>query len=364
MIVAAIIVLVYLYLRVLVALYNYGVQPYLPALVPENSTFVSILIPARNEENSIALLIEKLLNQSYTHFEVIVYDDNSQDATARIVKTLSCNDQRIRLIEGGSLPSGWLGKNHACHNLAASAKGDFLLFLDADVIPANNFVSKIVAFAQHKGSSLVSLFPMQQKKSVGEKLVVSLMYDILLSLLPLAFVVKSKRHSFSGANGQCMLFSRSAYEKHHPHWWKKDEPVEDIAIIKLFKKLDEPCVTLLGHSDIACRMYNNGAEAVRGFAKNIFRFFSNSIAFALFHLIVTTFGLAVVFFTGDWNIFSLYLVGVLVLKAVIGRLSGESVLLAWVLIIPRQVAVVVVFFVALYRRIKGGYLWKGRPVSI
>lgn len=364
MIVFAVIVLIYLYLRVLVSLYNYGVQPYLPTLVPENNPLVSVLIPARNEEANISALIGKLLNQTYKHFEVLVYDDNSEDATASIVKTLSQKDQRVKLIKGGLLPSGWLGKNHACHNLALHAKGDFLLYLDADVNPANNFVAKIVAFAQHKEISLVSLFPNQQKKSLGENLVVSLMYDILLSLLPLAFVEKSKRHSFSGANGQCMLFSRTAYLKHMPHWWKKEEPAEDIAIIKLFKKLDEPCVTLLGEGDITCRMYKSGAEAVGGFAKNFFRFFSNSIAFALFHVLITSLGLFVVILTGNWNVLSLYLVGVLVLKAVIGRLSGEPVLLAWILIIPRQIAVGIVFVVALYRRLMGGYLWKGRPVSV
>ena len=364
MILTAAVILFYLLIRIIVVLYNYAIQPYLIRLVPENNPLISILVPARNEEANIGTLLRLLSVQNYNHLEVLVYDDQSEDKTAEIITRFSEKDQRIALIQGEKVPEGWLGKNHACHQLAKASKGDYLMFMDADVLPEAHLVSAAAGYMQTKKAGLLSIFPHQVKKTAGEVLTVSLMYDILLTLLPLAFVRKSRRPVFSGANGQFMLFERSVYMEHLPHWWKKDQAVEDIAIMQLFKKFNIPCITLLGGEDIACRMYNNGGEAVRGFAKNVIRFFGNSVIFTLFHLLATTFGLMVMLLIPDFRFLSIYLMGVLVYKAVVGRMSQESIFKAWIMIIPRQFMFIIVVIRSLAYRFRQNYSWKGRNVKI
>lgn len=364
MIIAASIILFYLFIRIIVVVYNFTIQPYLIRLVPENNPLVSVLVPARNEEKNIGILLESLINQTYTHIEILVYDDMSDDGTAQRVKHYTKTDKRIRLIQGTSLPDGWMGKNNACHQLAMASKGDFLMFMDADVIPAPYLVSAATGYMQKQNAGLLSIFPHQITKSAGETLTVPLMYDILLTLLPLAFVKRSRRYTFSGANGQFMLFRRTLYMEHKPHWWKKDEAVEDIAIMQLFKKFNIPCLTLLGGDDIACRMYSSGREAIKGFAKNIIRFFGNSVVFALFHVVLTSFGFFIMLFVPDFRFLSGYILGVLIYKAVLSRLEKESILKAWLLIIPRQLMLVTVFLRAIFYRVNQSYNWKGRTIKI
>ncbi|MFB6320180.1 glycosyltransferase [Saccharicrinis sp. FJH54] len=364
MIALAVIILFYLLIRNVVVLYNFAIQPYLIQLVPEHEPLISILIPARNEEDNIGSLLKQISSQTYRRLEVLVYDDQSDDRTAEIVTRFSENDERVKLVKGLKLPEGWLGKNHACYQLAKASNGDYLMFMDADVRPEAHLASSAVGYLQHKKAGLLSIFPHQFKKTMGEQLTVSLMYDILLTLLPLAFVRKSRRPVFSGANGQFMLFERSVYMEHQPHWWKKDQAVEDIAIMQLFKKFNIRCITLLGGDDISCRMYNSGTEAINGFAKNVIRFFGNSIAFTLFHVLVTTSGLVIMLLMPDFRFLSMYLIGVLVYKAVVGRLSQESMLKAWILIIPRQLMFITVVIRALSFRFRQNYSWKGRKIKI
>lgn len=364
MIVIALLILFYLFLRMLVVLYNFTIQPYLIKLVPENTPLVSILIPARNEADNIGGLLDKLVQQSYAKLEIIVYDDLSQDRTGEMVKSFASKDERISLITGSELPEGWLGKNHACHQLAMASKGDFMLFLDADVRPETHFVSSAVGMMQSRKYGLLSVFPHQIKKTLGEKITVSLMFEILLSLLPLAFIKKSSRPVFSGANGQVMLFERSVYVAHKPHWWKKDEAVEDMAIMQFFKKLNIPCQTFLGGDDVSCRMYKSGKESVNGFAKNVLRFFGNSVFFTTFHLLITSVGVFVMWAMQDYRFFSAYIMGVLIYKAVLGRFSKESILTAWLLIIPRHIMLFIVVIKAFYYRTSSNYKWKGRKINI
>ena len=98
------------------------------------SPFISILVPARNEERLIQACIESLVLQEYDNFEVIVLNDNSTDKTGDILHTMSQQYSHLRIIKGKELPEGWVGKNYACHTLSLEAKGEYLLFTDADTI--------------------------------------------------------------------------------------------------------------------------------------------------------------------------------------------------------------------------------------
>jgi glycosyltransferase involved in cell wall biosynthesis len=197
---------------------------------------VSVLIPARNEEQNISNLLTDLQHQTYKNLEILVFDDQSTDRTAELVSDMAKYDNRIRLITSTGLPESWLGKNYACHSLAQQASGKYLLFLDADVRAEQLLISRTIRYSKKRKMKLLSIFPTQKMHSMGEKAVVPIMNYILLTLLPLVLVLRSKFSSLAAANGQFMLFEAKAYKKLNPHELLKAEKVEDIKIAQLFKK--------------------------------------------------------------------------------------------------------------------------------
>ena len=121
------------------------------------SSLVSVLIPARNEEGNIKRCLYSLIDQSYKNLEIIVLDDDSDDQTYSIVKDISKNFSSIKLIKGERKLNGWTGKNWACHQLSKFAKGDFLLFIDADTKLQKNTISETVSEMNNNDVDLISL---------------------------------------------------------------------------------------------------------------------------------------------------------------------------------------------------------------
>lgn len=236
---------------------------------------ISLLIPARNEEKNMDSLLKHLQNLTTKHLEIIIYDDESTDKTVSIVKQHMLLDSRIQLIQSNNLPKGWLGKNHACHQLSRQAKGNFYLFIDADVKLYDSIVKDTVAYAQKHQLGLLSIFPLQILETKGEKITVPIMNYILLTLLPLVFVRISPFVSHSAANGQFMLFEADTYKRLQPHNYFKKSPVEDINISRYLKKSHMKIACITGERRVKCRMYTNYKEALNGFTKNIFMFFGN-----------------------------------------------------------------------------------------
>jgi len=135
MVYIAYIILVFTVIQLLVALANLCFETNLPKTDYVPDVLVSVLIPARNEEENIGTLLDDLINQEYRNIEVVVFNDQSEDRTAEIVTEYTIRDKRISLLNSGGLPEGWLGKNFACHSLSGKAHGKYMLFLDADVRP-------------------------------------------------------------------------------------------------------------------------------------------------------------------------------------------------------------------------------------
>ena len=217
MIWAGILILYLTFLRMLVALANLFTMPFPGKRRSETGPLVSVLIPARNEEENIGRLLDSLLQQDYHPYEVVVYNDSSTDTTGEILRQYGARSNLVRHVEGSDLPDGWLGKNHACHRLAENAAGAYLLFLDADVVAGRTMLSSAVARMQEKNLALLSVFPYQLKLTRGERVVIPVMNWILLSLLPLILVRKCRWSSFSAANGQFMMFRTSVYKRYRFH---------------------------------------------------------------------------------------------------------------------------------------------------
>ena len=322
---------------------------------------VSVLIPARNEENNIRILLKCLQEISYKHLEILVFNDQSTDKTASIVKEFAIQDNRIRLIESEGLEKGWLGKNYACHFLASEAKGDYYLFMDADVQIEKSIIEESVNRCKKYQLGLLSAFPKQIIQSLGEKITVPLMNYILLTLLPLIFIRVSPFTSHSAANGQFMLFLASVYKKMKPHEEFKSSPVEDIRISRYLKRNKIKVACILGDNRITCRMYHGFHEATHGFAKNTLMFFGNSSVLAILFWAFTTLGFIPVLFV-NLDLLICYITTILMTRMIVSLISKQNLLENVLFIIPQQFVLIYIISKAIQLKRKQDYIWKGRKI--
>ena len=259
-----------------------------PAEPPENPPLVSILIPARNEQRSIAACVGPLLRQDYPNCEVIVLDDHSEDDTGAIVQRLIADaaseraSVNARLICGQPLPDGWTGKNWAFHQLAQAAGGEFLFFTDADTEHAAGTVTAAVAYAQRNRAGLVSAWPRLVTVTPGEKLIVPVILLVGLAFCPLWLQrwiqekpERARGHDVRGmgvANGQFMFFSRRAYERIGGHEGVRAHVVEDVTLGRQIAELIPEGERLFNCDALqfsTVRMYRSFAETWAGFTKNV-----------------------------------------------------------------------------------------------
>ncbi|HPJ46378.1 MAG TPA: glycosyltransferase family 2 protein [Tenuifilaceae bacterium] len=350
-------------IRFLIALLNYLTRPVLPSGKVEGNPLVSVLIPARNEEKNISEILNCLSKQDYSNIEVLVYNDQSTDATAQIVEDRAKHDERIRLIEGVELPEDWLGKNHACYQLAQRAKGNFYLFLDADVKVSQQFIRNATAYMQRKRLTLLSMFPRQEMVTWGERLVIPNMNWILLSLLFLRLVRWSKRQSLAAANGQMMMFSVANYDENQWHEKLKSSSVEDIGISRLVKRKKLRMATLLGTDDISCRMYNSYSESIAGFSKNVTEFFGGSVFTTILFTLISTFSPILIILSLPFPLTLLYFFSMVSSRMLISSLSEQSPYLNVILWPAQHLSFLHLVYKAI--RFKNGekLSWKGREIN-
>ncbi len=243
--------------------------------MPENSSqagpFVSVMVPARNEELNIERCVRSLLRQDYEAFEILVLDDGSTDATPELLNCLlKESGGRLRVLRGETLPWGWHGKAWACFQLSRQSKGDLLLFTDADTMHEPDALRRSVGAIQGSGADMLSLMPYQELGSFWEKIVVPLVHVILMCYLPLRFVRTSPRPAFSFANGQFIFFRKEFYERIGGHAAVKDALVEDVWLCRAVKKAGGRVIAFNGADVVSCRMYHNFKEIWDGFSKNLF----------------------------------------------------------------------------------------------
>ncbi|WP_167611991.1 glycosyltransferase [Maribellus sediminis] len=349
-------------MQLLVALANLLFRQPLPQPDADFQPLVSILIPARNEEQNITRLLKDIQTQSYKNIEVLVYNDQSEDQTAAIVQKFVAEDKRIKLINAEGLPDGWLGKNHACHRLAEKAKGEYYLFLDADVRISGEIIHQTVSMVRKHRLGLLTIFPRQLMKTWGEWLVVPSMNFILLSLLPLILVRLSGFASLSAANGQFMLFDAQTYKQQQPHEKHRLIRVEDISIARSFKKADIRIACLTGTNEIRCRMYSGFDNAVQGLSRSVIMFFGNSTIITLLFWAVSTLGFLFVWFLLPLDIFVIYVLILLFTRVFISVASRQNIFKNLVLGFFQQWVLGYVIFIAIRSQMQSKFEWKGRQV--
>ena len=231
---------------------------------------VSLLLPVRDEAERVGPCVRSLLAQTGVDLELVVLDDGSRDATAHVVRAVADGDPRVRLLPGRPRPAGWLGKPHACAQLAEAAArtSDVLVFVDADVVLAPHAVAATAALLDETGLDLLSPYPRQQAPG-ATRLVQPLLQWSWLTFLPLRLAERSRRPSLSAANGQLLAVRRAAYDRAGGHAGVRAEVVEDVALLRAVKRSGGTGGVCDGTALATTRMYDSWGELVDGYGKSL-----------------------------------------------------------------------------------------------
>jgi hypothetical protein len=322
---------------------------------------VSILIPVRNEARRITpTLTSVVAQQGLREFEVLVYDDGSTDGTATVVRCVG--GDRVRIIDGGELPTGWLGKTHACAQLAATAAGDVLVFVDADVVLASDAVAGAVAQMRERHLSFVSPYPTQVAKSWLERLVQPLLQWSWLTFLPLRVAERSRRASLAAANGQFLVVDSAAYIRAGGHAAVRSDVVEDVALARALVGSGARGGFVDGHRIARCRMYDGSRDLVDGYAKSLWTAFGSPTAAVSVAVMLLGVGLLpwilIAFTPLAWPA----AVGGPVGRVVTASRTGSRPRIDAVLHPLSVLALAALVAVSLARHRRGRLVWKSRPV--
>jgi hypothetical protein len=240
----------------------------LPRVTGDLDERVSVLLPLRNEAARVSPAIRALLTQEHlADWELLCYDDDSSDGTFDVVRRLA--GDRVAWVPTQPLPSGWLGKPHACAQLSAAATGSVLVFVDADVVLSSSAVASAVRLLRDARLDFVSPYPRQLATSWLERLVQPLLTWSWLTFLPLRVAERSSRRSLAAANGQLLVVDTAAYLRAGAHESVRAEVVEDIALARSLVGSGAHGTFVDGSGVATCRMYDGTRAVVRGYAKSL-----------------------------------------------------------------------------------------------
>ena len=250
---------------------------------PELRPKVTVIIPARNEEENIGACLASLVSQEGVSFEIIVVNDASMDRTREIASSFAGEkagvNVGVKVIDAPPLPPGWIGKNNAVAAGARVAVGEWLLFTDADTVHQPGSLARAIAEAEQRGAALLSYSPEQKVGSFWEKAVMPLVFSDLAAHFEPA-VVSNPASPIAAANGQYLLISREAYDAVGGHAAISGSLLEDVQLARNVKSSGRAIFFRYGADAVSTRMYRNFAQLREGWTKNLALLFPDSARLA------------------------------------------------------------------------------------
>ena len=255
---------------------------------------VSVIVPARNEEACLGACLQSLASQAGVNFEIIVVDDGSTDRTAEIARSF----HGVRVVSPGPLAPGWTGKNNALVAGAKEARGEWLLFTDADTAHRAGSLARSMSEVRERGVALLSYSPEQEVHGIWEKAVMPVIFAELASTYRPS-EVSDPASPAAAANGQYILISREAYDEVGGHTAVATSLLEDVALARAVKVSGRKIFFRYGGDAVRTRMYRSLAQLREGWTKNLALLFRSPMQLALlrlteFVLIVGSVAMAVV----------------------------------------------------------------------
>ena len=255
----------------------FAVLPRLASLRPNLSDsptgsegLVSVIIPARNESAVIETVVTSVLASAYQPIEVVVVDDRSTDDTAARVAELARRDPRVRLLPGRELPPGWYGKPWACLQGYQAARGELLLFTDADTRHEPELLGRAVGALRESRADLLTIAPQQRCETFWERIVMPQIWLLLGIRYHPDRVNRSRRLRDVIANGQFILMPRSSYEAVGMHEAVRGEVAEDLALAQAVVRRGGRLHFAFAERLMETRMYHGLGPLIEGWSKNIF----------------------------------------------------------------------------------------------
>jgi len=230
---------------------------------------ISAIVPARNEEEVIAVCVASLTQQEEIS-EVIVVDDQSADRTEEIVAGLMAKNPQVRLLKTQGPPAGWVGKNNAVWLGAQAAIGDWLIFTDADAMHSSNSARRALEIARQHDAALVSFSPEQVMETWYEKALIPYVYCRLARLFSYDDV-NDPQKSAAAANGQFVMIRRDAYDAVGGHASVAGEILEDVALARRVKQAGYRLWFGSGRGIVRVRMYRTFRSMWQGWKKNLYQ---------------------------------------------------------------------------------------------
>jgi glycosyltransferase involved in cell wall biosynthesis len=332
-----------------------------------SSQSVSAIIPARNEEDTIARAVRSLSIQPEIA-EIIVVNDQSTDATAAELARLRGEVPQLRVLETQALPPGWVGKNYAASLGAAHARCPWLLFTDADAEHLPRSTAAALADAVAGGAALLSYSPEQLTRTWWERALIPFVY-VRLSAHYSFDAVSDPNSSQAAANGQYLLIRREAYDAIGGHASVAGEVLEDVALAKRAKDAGIPILFASGAGRVRVRMYRSFRGMLQGWTKNLYPLMGGTPRAASHELIVSVpwISLLALMLTPlrDWF-------GVLGLALLAGRHAAYAAALRRnrfraryaLYYVPGFLLYAVVLLWSELQYLRGAVAWKGREVRV
>jgi glycosyltransferase involved in cell wall biosynthesis len=253
---------------------------------PEELLELTVIIPARNEEECLGACLESLVSQSEEVFELgkdwelIVVDDHSTDRTVEIAKGFA----GVTVMEAGKLEHGWTGKNAAIWTAAKGARGRWLLFTDADTVHEPGNLHRAIHEAKKHKVGMLSYSPRQIVQGVAQRSLMPLVFCELALAYPPA-KVSDPGQRIAAANGQFLLIEREAYRRLGGHAAVADKVLEDVELAFLAKRRKLGLRFRYAEDAVSTRMYRTTGAMMEGWTKNLALLFDNTLALTVWRFL-------------------------------------------------------------------------------
>ncbi|HSP34894.1 MAG TPA: glycosyltransferase family 2 protein [Thermoanaerobaculia bacterium] len=321
--------------------------------------FVSIVVPARDEERAIERAVRALLAQNYSAFEVIVVDDRSSDATPSILASIG--DARLTVVRGEEPPEGWLGKPWALHQGSLRAKGELLLFVDADIHYTPDALRALVGEIETRGTAMLSVYPRLEMHGVWEHAILLNLTMVGFTILPLWISDRAALTHFAIGGGTGNLIRRRDYDAIGGHVSLRAAVIDDVGLARLVRASGRRTELARAEDLISVRMYHGLAESVEGFTKNGFITIGRSYAMLTVSIVaLLVFNLLPYALATLWP-FALAVVLITMTRVLVCAVLGYA-LWAALLLPPLQAAIWIYIMLrsAWVTGVRGRVSWRGR----
>lgn len=241
------------------------------AAPPDSAPLVSVVLPARNEAAHITACIGALRATTWPNWELIVVNDGSTDNTGALARAAAADDARVHVMDAPPLAEGWFGKQWACHTGMQHARGEWLLFTDADTRHAPELITRMMRVQSERQADLLSVSGRQEMVTFWERAVQPVVFALILARFGGArSLERATRPEDVVANGQCFMMSRTVYDAIGGHEAVRDTVAEDLMMAQRMVQSGRRVSLALGQSFLSTRMYDGWDSLVRGWRKNVY----------------------------------------------------------------------------------------------